>query len=113
MLPEQNGCLPRRRCEDSLIRKPEQGRTIMSSSGNGTFNAVHVRIGEAKMMADLVHQDMRHEMAKRFIALRPVIEQGAPIEKDHVGTLRYIHDALPVEADALIETHQVEWAFDI
>src|SRR6185312_3795434 len=82
------------------------------SGGNGPFDTLHVRIGEAKVVTDLMYQNVRDQMAERFVALRPIVEQGAPIEKHHVGGLRYVHHAFPIKADALIEPHQVERAFD-
>src|SRR5689334_351560 len=60
-----------------------------------------------------MHQYVRDEMAKRFVALGPIIEKGTAIKKHHVGGLRYVHDAFPVKTDALIKSHQVERAFDV
>src|SRR5262245_34912108 len=71
----------------------------------GGFDALHVRVGEAKMMADLVDQHMGDEVAERLVAFRPVIEQRSAVEKYHIREARQVHDALLVEADAVIEPH--------
>src|SRR5262245_20017610 len=83
------------------------------SVGYGPFYSLHVRIGEPKVMADLMHQNVCDELAERFVALRPIVEQRAPIEKYHVGDLGDIHHAFPIETDALVEPHQVERAIDV
>ena len=37
------------------------------------------------MMPDLVDEHMRDDGAQRFAVLRPIIEDRAPVEEDHVG----------------------------
>src|SRR5690606_20511938 len=53
----------------------------------GVLDALHVLVGKAKVVTDLVHQHMGDEIAKRFLMLGPVVEQGAAIEPDLIGQL--------------------------
>ena len=63
-------------------------------------------------MADLMHQDVGNETAKRLLALGPFLQDGAPVEKHHVRLAWQIHHTLLIEIDAVIEAKQVEWALD-
>ena len=64
------------------------------------------------MMADLMDQHMTHQTTEILVAFAPVIEQGTAIKKDHVDILGRIHDAALVNRHALIQTQQIERAFE-
>src|SRR5262245_30307886 len=49
------------------------------------FDALHVGIRQAEMVADFVHQDMGDYGAERFLVLGPIVENRAPVEEHHVG----------------------------
>src|SRR5271163_1867632 len=48
------------------------------------FDRLHVGVGEAEMMADLMHQHVLDDGAERFIVLGPIIQDRATIKPNHV-----------------------------
>jgi len=64
------------------------------------------------MMADLVHENVRDDIPKRFIAVGPVIEQGTAIEEHHVRLLRQITEASLIQTYSVVKTHEIEGAVD-
>jgi hypothetical protein len=51
------------------------------------LDRLHIRIREAKMMADLVHENMGDKMAESLITFRPVIEDRATVQENHIRLL--------------------------
>src|SRR5258708_37075844 len=76
----------------------------------GPFDVLHVVVAEAEMMADLVDEDMAHDVGEILAGLAPVIEDRPAIEKDHVDIRRDRRDALMRQGDAAIEAEYVERA---
>src|SRR3954453_17855756 len=79
----------------------------------GGLDRFHVGIGEAEMMADLMHQHVGHERAEGLLVLGPVVEDRAAVEPDHVRELpgRRGRPALR-EADAAEEAQKIEGAVE-
>src|SRR5258708_31327861 len=65
------------------------------------------------MVADLVDEDMAHEVVEILAGLAPVIEDGAAVEKDDVGLGACVHHALARQRDAAIEAENVERAVEL
>src|SRR5206468_9845410 len=61
----------------------------------------HVVVGEAEMVADLVHQHMGHNGAERLVVLGPVEQDRHAIEPDHVGHMHRRAFRLERQTDAL------------
>ena len=55
------------------------------ASCHGFLERVHVVVGKAEMMADLVDQDVRDEMLEAVLAVGPFIEDRAAEQADSVG----------------------------
>ena len=49
-----------------------------SIAGRG-LDALHVRVGQAEMMTDLMHKDVCNEAAQGFFAFRPAVEKRAAV----------------------------------
>jgi hypothetical protein len=64
-------------------------------------------------MAELVHQDVRHDVAEGFFVLGPVIEDRTAIEPDGIGHAagRGRH-ALVGHPDTAEEAHEIELGLD-
>jgi hypothetical protein len=63
------------------------------------------------MVADLVDEHVRDEVAERFLVLGPVIQERAAVEPDHVGELPGLKRGRPLrQADAAKEAEQIELA---
>src|ERR1019366_4642261 len=91
---------------DALV-KGAPGR----SSARRGLDRRHVVVGEAEMVADLVHEDMGHDRAERVLALAPEVEQRAAIEPDHVGQRAGLLDCGTMRQAATAEqAEQVELA---
>ena len=67
------------------------------------LDALHIGIGQAEMMADLVHQYMGDDSTERFLVLDPIVEDRAAIKKYHVGQRADVGPALAGKIDARIE----------
>src|SRR5262245_29637829 len=65
---------------NAAVRKPD-------ASGFARLDRRHVVVGEAEMVADLVHQHVGDDGTKRLVVLGPVVEDRPPVEPDHVGHL--------------------------
>ena len=74
---------------------------------------MHVGVGQAEMMADLMHQDMGDDLPKRVLVLGPIVEDRAAVEEHHLWERGRVHDALPGEIDAVIKTEQIEGRLDV
>ena len=60
-------------------------------------------------MSDLMHQNMCHDRAQRFLVFGPIVEDGAPVEKDHVGKPpRFGRSLILRHADAVEKSKQIE-----
>src|SRR5829696_4006636 len=71
----------------------------------------HVGVGEAEMMADLAHQDVGDQGAKRRLVLGPVVDDRPAVEPDHVGELsRYERGPALSQPDAAEKSEKVEGA---
>src|SRR4051812_33232013 len=73
----------------TLIDRAISLRSLLSCSCPRSFiglplETLHVFIGEAEVMADLVDQDMRDDGAETLFVFRPIVENGTAIEIDHV-----------------------------
>jgi hypothetical protein len=63
------------------------------------------------MMTDLVNEHMGDDVAERLVVLGPVIENGAPVEEDHIGQCAGMSELLALrEAGALEQAEQIELA---
>lgn len=60
------------------------------------------------MMADLMDQDMAHEIVERFVRIGPIVEDRAPVEENHIGRRRGVECPASGDAVTLIETEQAE-----
>ena len=67
------------------------------------LDALHIGIGQAEMMADLVQQYMGDDGTERFLVLGPIVEDRAAIKKYHVGQRADVGPALAGKIDARIE----------
>ena len=66
------------------------------------------------MMADLVNEHMGDDGAQRLLVLGPVIENGAPVEEDHIGKCSGMREFLGLgEAGSLEQPEKVELAFGL
>src|SRR5258708_32254091 len=77
------------------------------------LDALHVVVAEAEMVADLVDEDVAHEVVEILAGLAPVIEDGSAVEKDDVGLGARVHHALARQRDAAIEAADVERAVQL
>lgn len=66
------------------------------------------------MMTDLMDEHMGDDVAQCLMMLGPVIENGAPIEEDHVGQHPGMGELLALrEAGALEQAEQIELALGL
>src|SRR5438552_2389260 len=77
------------------------------TSLHARFDRFHVGVGEAEMVADLVHEHMGHDRAERLVVLRPVEQDWHAIEPHHVGHLHRRAFRLEWQAHALEQAEQV------
>ena len=63
---------------------PPRGATS-ESIGGLLFDRLDVGIREPEMMANLVDQNVGHDLVQRILAVAPEVEQWPTIEPDHVG----------------------------
>lgn len=47
------------------------------------FDRVDIIVGQAEMVADFVHQHMGHQMFQAVGPMRPFLQHGAAVQKDH------------------------------
>src|SRR5680860_1719217 len=73
------------------------------------LDARHVVVRQTEMVADLMHQHMGNNVPQGLVVLCPIVEDGAAIEKDHLGHRRWVEHALPGEIDAVIEAEPVSY----
>src|SRR5215468_1034581 len=59
-------------------------RGLRRSAGR-RLDLLHIAVRQAKMMADLVHQDVGDDLAQRLVVLGPIVQDGSAVEPDHVG----------------------------
>lgn len=66
------------------------------------------------MMADLMDEHMADDGAQRLSMLGPVIENGTPVEEDHIGERAGLRELLGLgKTQALEEPEQVEFALGL
>ena len=66
------------------------------------------------MMPDLMYEDMADNGAQRLSMLGPVIENGTPVEEDHIGQRPGMSKLLAMgETHALEQPEQVEFALSL
>ena len=66
------------------------------------------------MMPDLMYEDMADNGAQRLSMLDPVIENGSPVEEDHIGQRPSMGKFLGLgKTHALKQTEQVEFALSL
>lgn len=66
------------------------------------------------MMADLMDEDMADDDAQRLFMLGPVIENGTPVEEDHIGECAGLRQLLALgKAYALEQPEQIEFALGL
>ena len=63
-------------------------------------------------MADLVDQNMAHEMAERDIVLDPIIEKRPPVKQDHIRLRLRVGDRFLRQIDAVVQAKKVVRALD-
>ena len=51
------------------------------------FDCLHVGVGKAEMVADLMDQHVGNDGAERVLMLTPIVEDWPAVEPDHVGHL--------------------------
>src|SRR3546814_17403836 len=69
--------------------------------GRGHFlQRLHVVVGEAEMMTDLVDQQVPHQMRQILAGLAPVVDQRAAIEEDRFAVAANVAGPLPGRSDA-------------
>src|SRR5689334_21526610 len=94
-------------------RKVTSVTSVTSRTGpallDGRFlDAFHVLVGQPEMMADLVDQHMGDDVAQRLLVLRPVVEDGAAVERDAVRPLAGLGVPALGEAASLEQAEQIE-----
>src|SRR6202047_3187491 len=75
------------------------------------LDRLHIGVGEAEMMADLVDQHVADDSPERLVMFGPVIQDLPAVEPDYVGQPRYVSFAAKRQAHALEQAEQVEFAF--
>ena len=81
---------------DVLVKAPKSGSfrgfhagTIALLQANRSarllFDRLHVSVREPEVMADLVDENVGHDLVQRVLAVAPEVEQRPAIEPDHVG----------------------------
>src|SRR5437016_1837826 len=55
----------------------------ITPSRHARLERLHVVVGEAEMVADLVHQHMGDDRAQRLVVLGPVVEDRPAVEPHH------------------------------
>ena len=103
MIARQSRCT---RAPHSRGREPHRTRRIAQAK----LLDAHAKQPRKKEMADLMHQDMLDDGAKRLVVLGPIIENWAPVEPDHVRHLNGCALGTERQADALKQAKQVELA---
>ena len=72
----------------------EGAESLRALSGSGRpLDRFHIVVGEAEMVADLVDQDMLHEMLERFLAFAPFEQDRRAIEEHLIGKAPAFIDA--------------------
>src|SRR5579871_4706026 len=72
------------------------------------LDPLHVGIGEAEMVANLVHQHMAHDRTQRLIVLGPVVQDRPAVEPDHVRHRIWVADAEKRQTDPAEQAKQIE-----
>ena len=63
------------------------------------------------MMTDLMNEHMSDDVAQRLVMLGPVIENGSPVEENHIGQCAGMGELLALrETGALEQAEKVEFA---
>src|SRR5262245_63787577 len=70
------------------------------------LDPLHVVVGEAEMVADLVNEDVAHQVSQVLAGFAPVVQQRAAVEEDHVDIGDDVGHAFARKVDAAIETEQ-------
>src|SRR5712691_4333652 len=91
----------------AILAGAEAPKPVLTRGG---LDRLHVAVGQAEMMADLVHQHVGDERAQGLVVFGPVVEHRAAIEKDHVGHLHRRAFVAERQADAVEQAEQVELA---
>ena len=76
------------------------------------LDGFHIVVRKAEMMADLMNEDVRHQMAELVVAISPFIKDRATVQEHHIRLALHIRHTLFVEANALIEPCQIKGVFD-
>src|SRR2546423_11490995 len=89
----------------SRLRPMRKARRQHSSSAlsGGSLDLPHVVIGQAEMVAYLVHQHVPDHGAQGLVMLGPIIEDRSPIEPHHVRHLGRGAFGAERQADSLEE----------
>src|SRR5258708_3214804 len=103
-----------------IIDKPLRRRFIANAVGIKVqittmlflpgLDRLHIAVGQAKMVPDLVNQHMADDMAERLVMFGPIIQDRPAIQPDHVGQPRDIVIAAERQPNALEQAEQVEFA---
>lgn len=65
------------------------------------------------MVTDLVDENVAHDGAQRLAMLGPVVQNGAPVEKDHGLAAMGVPGVLSREVGTVKETENVEAALEL
>src|ERR1019366_9067477 len=104
----RRACLSQYPCGSLYREWRPRGRLSLR---NALLDGVHIVVGEAEMVADLVYQHMADDGSERLVVPAPVVEDRPAVEPDHVGHLDRGALVPERQADALEQAEQVELAF--
>src|SRR6202020_532524 len=75
------------------------------------FDRLHVLVREPEMMADLVDQNVGHNLVERLLAVAPEVEQRPAVEPDHVAQFARLHGRAALsKAAAAKKTQEIKLA---
>ena len=103
---------PSARSRSSNSSRPPRRSATPSKRSSARHSAlvlerVHVVVGEAEMMADLVDDDVVTSCSRLNARRLPLGEDRPPVERDPLRQHARLADALPVERNALVEPAQL------
>src|ERR1700755_1925084 len=100
-------------------RQFRPGKPRVSAGINGNcplirrrLDGLDVVVGQAKMVPDLVHQNVSHDLVEGILVFRPVIEDRPPVEPDHVGHLCRRRLGAERQGGPLEQAEEVELALE-
>jgi hypothetical protein len=92
----------------NLLRDQRECWVRVPVSGNAGLDAFHVLIGQAKVMPDLMNEDVSYDVTQGFIILGPVIKDRPPVEQHPVGQFAGLDGEPFGQPAALEQAEQIE-----